>query len=115
MKSTLKKIGISVILLLCSFVIKAQKKDSTLAILDNKKETQKILNYNWSQAKQRDSILVIYNNKFYSLSDFDLANVISNNSSFKIINERDSIDKMILKNIKSLIIIENKIDIKKIK
>lgn len=87
-------------------VMKAQEKNNSMAILENKKEVQRILSYNHLKERQKDSILVLYNNKLYSLKDFDLTNTIYENGSLNIINERDSIARMILKNVKSLIVIE---------
>ncbi|TDS09808.1 hypothetical protein [Sphingobacterium paludis] len=106
---------IALMLMLCPILTKAQNKKDTLAILENESEKQRILDYNFNESKKKDSVLILYNNKFYRLTDFDLASVVSENRPFKIINGRDSIAEIISKSVKSLIIIEDTSSSKKSK
>jgi len=85
----------------------AQKKKETLAILENKEQTRIFLKHQAAQKENDNKVLVIYNNKFYSLSDFNLADTLSKHKlTMQIVNNPDYKSSFFAKHIKSAIVLE---------
>lgn len=100
-------VAIYVFALLLPMGLLAQKKKETLAILENKEQTKEILNHLASQKEDDNKVLVIYNNKFYSLSDFNLADTLSKHKlTMQIVNNPDYKSSFFAKHIKSTIVLE---------
>lgn len=92
-----------------SCMVHAQKKEATLAILENKEQAKGILNDLAGQKKVHDKTLVIYNNQFYRLSDFSLADTLSSYSlTMHIVKQPALIKSGLAKHIETVILLESK-------
>ncbi|MGJ1196757.1 hypothetical protein ACR777_11560 [Sphingobacterium spiritivorum] len=88
--------------------LSAQEKDTTLALLENKEQNKEFLNYIYSQNKNQNKILIIYNDKFYNLSQFNLIDSIQRlNLNVTIIHNQDSIKKILSRDVKSVILLKD--------
>lgn len=101
-----------VILTLLPFgTLLAQKRDTTLAILDNKLQSQLILNDLYAEQKSHNKILVLYQDQFYSLADFDFLDVLSKNDlDIAVHTNPDAIQRIVEKqDIKAVIVLSKKL------
>lgn len=91
----------------CSF-LRAQQLDTTMAILEDKSRSKQIADAVYAQKIKKNKVWVLYKEKFYRLSDFDLQDSISRaDLTIKIINDKDSIKEMLSQNVESVIILKD--------
>ncbi|MEN5436587.1 hypothetical protein ABE545_23350 [Sphingobacterium faecium] len=87
----------------------AQKKETINALLENKQQTQQTLNTLVNQKETNKKILVMYKDKFYNFSGFDLTDTIAKqNMEFYIITNPDSIKTILSDKVKSIILLKEK-------
>ncbi|APU98158.1 hypothetical protein BV902_18975 [Sphingobacterium sp. B29] len=101
-----KLIYLSILFCLLFFSRLYSQQKNDMAMLENKKESQYILNSLYKH--KNNKTLILYNNNFYSLNNFNLIDTLAKNEklNFKLINKSDSIKTLISKEVKSIIIVK---------
>lgn len=93
-----------------SVAFSQSKVDSTLAMLLDAKAYQLLLTNDYQSKKHRDSILILYQDRLYPSSSIYPQPNMGNGESIKIVNHPDSIQKILADRIKTIIVIDRKVN-----
>lgn len=89
--------------------LSAQERDTTVAMLDNKPENKLFLTYTFLEKKKPHKILILYKDSIYRLSEFNLLDSVQRlGLTINMINNKDSIQKILARDVESIILLEDR-------